>query len=97
MLLLKLKTIKHSKESSELKSLGIKTKSEVILINTLVNLDKMTHFEENVDDEKLTNIYLMSGHMIITPMSVDEFTEHLYNFVVSAEAELNDEADSATD
>lgn len=81
MILLKVKTLKHTKEAATLANLGIENSSIPVEVQTFINITQLTHFEENKDDRNLTNIYLTSGALLITSMDLTKFTSHLVHFL----------------
>jgi len=74
MILLKIKSIRETREHQ---NLGIKLEGSTRIVDCIVNINAITHFESDADDPNITNILLTSGLLIKTPMSSDNFMVNL--------------------
>lgn len=74
MILLKIKSIRETRQHA---NLGIELKDSTRIVDCIVNINAITHFESDPDNPNITNILLTSGLSIRTPMSSDNFMINL--------------------
>lgn len=87
MILLKIKSIRESRQHA---NLGIELKDSTRIVDCIVNINTITHFESDPDNPNITNILLTSGLSIRTPMSYDNF---MINLIQLAKESQHDDDD----
>lgn len=88
MILLKIKSIRETRQHA---NLGIELKDSTRIVDCIVNINAITHFESDPDNPNITNILLTSGSSIRTPMSYDTFMLNLIK--LADQSQYEDEED----
>lgn len=85
MILLKLTSIKTSEELINL--LGPNNPKATKTVDCFINVPAITHFEQNLNSKKLTDIYFEGGRHITTPISINSLIEQITVYLRQIEDE----------
>jgi hypothetical protein len=89
MILLKLTSIKINEQLINL--LGPNNDKAQQTVDCFINVPAITHFEQNQNDLKLTDIYFEGGRHITTPISINSLIEQITVYLRQIEDEQNQE------